>query len=407
MKKDVLFMCQFFYPEYITSAVLPYETAIDLAEKGYKVGALCGYPHDYYIEKDIPSREVVNNVTIERLHYPDFNKNKFYGRLLNYFAYTSTVLLNVRKIKEYKTVIVYSNPPVLPIVTAIANILYKTKVIFVSYDIYPEIAIETKIIDKNSVISKMMNFINKKVFKRLTRVIALSNEMKKYISENREISLEKIEVIPNWANETSINTKEAVDNPLFSELANTDTTVISYFGNMGTAQDIDTIIDAIRSLKENKNIFFLFAGHGNKMDLLRETVQNENLKNVRIFDFLHGKDYQDALAISDSFIVSLVEGITGLCVPSKTYSYMSAGKPILSLMDLNCDINDDLVQYQAGFPIENGDTHTLVKSIEKLQDSEVVNSMGENCKRLFNEKYTRETNTDKYAKLLKNVLEEL
>ena len=59
MKKDVLFMCQFFYPEYISSAVLPSETAFDLAKSGFEVGALCGYPHEYGLGENPPKQEVV------------------------------------------------------------------------------------------------------------------------------------------------------------------------------------------------------------------------------------------------------------------------------------------------------------------------------------------------------------
>lgn len=407
MKKDVLFMCQFFHPEYISSAVLPSETAFDLVRSGFKVGALCGYPHEYGLGENPPKQEVVDGVFIERVQYRDFDKSKFYGRLLNYFSFTGKMLLNIRKIKNYKTVIVYSNPPVLPLVAALANILYRTKIIFVSYDIYPEIAIETKVISETSIISRMMTFINNRVFKRLSRVIALSTEMKDYIEKNRSIPSDKIEVIPNWDNERTLKEKENVDNSLFNHLLDEKKTIISYFGNMGTAQDMETILSAIRRLKGNNDIHFLLAGHGNKMELLKEKVNSEKLENVTIYEFLHGEDFADALAITDGFIISLVEGLTGLCVPSKTYSYLAAGKPVITIMDSVCDITEDLLQYQAGFSIKNGESEKMAEIILKLTDDKLVSDMGANSKKLFLEKYTRQINTEKYARVLKEVLEEI
>jgi hypothetical protein len=53
----------------------------------------------------------------------------------------------------------------------------------------------------------------------------------------------------------------------------------------------------------------MFAGHGNKMDQLKSKVKEENLINVTIFDFLHGQDFQDALNISDCFLVSLADDV--------------------------------------------------------------------------------------------------
>lgn len=69
MKRDILFLCQFFYPEYNSSATLPFDTARYLAQSGYSVGALCGYPREYNASGKVPVRETKNGVSIRRLHY--------------------------------------------------------------------------------------------------------------------------------------------------------------------------------------------------------------------------------------------------------------------------------------------------------------------------------------------------
>lgn len=68
-KKDVLFLCQFFYPEYISSALLPYDTVLALKDAGFSVDALCGYPREYSEGGEIPVKETVNGVGIHRLKY--------------------------------------------------------------------------------------------------------------------------------------------------------------------------------------------------------------------------------------------------------------------------------------------------------------------------------------------------
>ena len=67
MKKDILFLCQFFYPEYISSAVLPFDTAKALHQAGFSVEVLCGYPREYSDSKNVPQTETAEGIFIRRL----------------------------------------------------------------------------------------------------------------------------------------------------------------------------------------------------------------------------------------------------------------------------------------------------------------------------------------------------
>lgn len=407
-KKDILFLCQFFHPEYVSSATLPTDTAIALSKAGFSVGALCGYPKEYHLADEVPLKEKYEGIEIKRLKYRQKKRVNTIDRLINYFSFTMKVARNFGEFKKYKTVIVYSNPPILPVIPALANKFFGIKVVFVSYDVYPEMAYITKSISKNGIISKVMKFSNKIIFKRLEKVVALSSEMKAYLLNCRlTLSNKQIEVIPNWfEDKIKIDKNNGIQNYTLNSIKREDNLVVSYLGNMGICQDIDTIVCAIRQLKDNNKIKFLFAGHGNKMGKLKEIIKEENLDNVKIYDFLHGQDFEDVLNISDCFLVSLTEGLTGLCVPSKTYSYMMAGKPIIAIMGKNSDIVRDLEQFNCGYSMEVGEHKKLVKAIEELySNNDNRKLMGENCRRVFLEKYTKEKCTQQYIDMMKNILE--
>jgi len=410
-KKDILFMCQYFYPEYISSAVLPFETSEVLANAGFSVGVLCGYPKEYSLSTKVPSNELYKGIEIKRLKYIQLKRNNFIGRLINYFSFTFVVTLNFLYLRKYRSIIVYSNPPILPLIAALANKFFNTKLVFVCYDVYPELALVTNSISKDSIINKIMNIVNRVVFNRVDKVVALSNEMKAFLLKHRSnLSEQKIEVIPNWYSgkeyfkSSEVNSRHETINSIKNK--KDGTFVVSYFGNMGICQDLDTIIEAIKVLRNDNKIKFIFAGHGNKMSLLKEIVVREKLDNVMIFGFLHGQDYQDALNISDCFIVSLAKGVTGLAVPSKTYSYMMAGKPIIAIMDETADISKDLKENNAGYVLETGEVSKLVRAIKELRDNpDKCIYMGENCKNIFLKKYTKEKCTTQYVKMMKNILE--
>ena len=403
MKKsrDILFLCQFFYPEYISSAQLPFDTVKALQADGFSVDVLCGYPHEYLDGKDIPQKEEIDGIHIHRLKYIQTGRAGFLGRLINYFSFTFMVLLHLLKTAKYKAVVVYSNPPILPWIASWAKVLFGTKLIFVSYDLYPEVATVTNTLREGNIICRLMNHINKCVFRRADSVIALSSEMKEFILENRDISEEKVTVIPNWYQDRGEPTRDLTDN-VFREVTK-GKFVVSYFGNMGTMQDMETILGAIRELKNDPDVFFLFAGHGNKMETLKQIVAEESLPNIAIHDFLHGKDFADALAISDCALVSLERGATGLCVPSKTYSYMMQGIPLLAVMD-DCDIVRD-IEEGAGLWVRNGESLKMAEAIRQMKDSpEKQKTMRQTCRRIYLENYTTDICTKKYVTLFRSLL---
>ena len=348
MKRDILFLCQFFYPEYNSSATLPFDTARHLAQSGYSVGALCGYPREYNTSGEVPVREMKDGVSIRRLHYMQLNRRSKLGRLINYFSFTLSVLLHILEIKDYQAVIVYSNPPVLPIAAIWANRLFKTKIIFVSYDVYPEVAYASGSLREGSTVSSVMQRINRSLFQRAESVVALTDEMREYLLDHRpELSADRIVTISNWAHEATAGSKSVAR----AELGYTDEDfIVAYFGNIGICQDETALIQAMDQLADYKNIKFLIAGHGNKMPSVRQAA--ERLPNVRICDFLTGTAFEHAVAASSCGIVSLEQGLTGMCAPSKYYSYLQGGLPILAVAEQNSYLSKEALHSEIGLHVQ-------------------------------------------------------
>lgn len=398
-RKDILFLCQFFHPEYISSAQLPYETVQALCHAGFSVDVLCGYPREYYSGEAVPIKEESEGFGIHRLKYIQTRRTGFIGRLINYFSFTFALLLHIGEIGRYRAVAVYSNPPIAPWIAAISSRLFGTKLIFICYDAYPEVATRMSALRENSAIYRLMNHINRLVFSRADAVVALSAEMKEFLTMNRPICEERVQVIPNWADDiysakdTSNAMKAAFDGKF----------VVSYFGNMGTAQDMQTILGAIRLLKGEQNIHFLFAGHGNKKLEIEKIVASEGISNVTVRDFLQGQEFQNALAVSDAALVSLEEALSGICVPSKTYTYMMYGLPLLAVMGKG-DIVDD-IQSGAGICVQKGQSDALANAILMLsKQPELTESMGKRSRELYLQKYTREICSEKYVRMFRQIL---
>lgn len=401
-KRDILFLCQFFYPEYNSSASLPFDIAKHLADSGFSVDALCGYPKEYNASGEVPKKETVDNVSIRRLKYIQLSRNKKTGRLINYFSFTLTVLLHIFSIKKYKSVIVFSNPPILPFVALLANILFGTKIVFVSFDVYPEVAYASKSLTENDFVSKLMHSLNKRLFKRASKIVALTQEMKDFLIEHRpELTSDKVSIIPNWAHEGKAEKSKQAYLDLGYEQ---DDFIVSYFGNMGICQDVETMLEAMHLLKDKQKIKFLLVGHGSKLAYVKEATKD--LPNVTLYNFMIGKDFENALAVSSCGIVSLENGLKGTCAPSKYYSYLQSGIPVLAVVESDSYLACDVRKYNVGDFANVGDGKKLAKIISDLcENRDRLREMSENAENLYANEYSIEIGTEKYRQIFAGELD--
>ncbi len=403
-ERDVLILCQYFYPEPISSATLPTELAKDLKSKGLSVDVLCGYPTAYK-GQGLKQKESINGITVQRLRYVQLDDNYRLGRLVNFLSFSLSMVLKIPRMWTYKCIVVYSNPPVLPFVPYLVNRVAGTPFVFVVFDVYPDVALLVGAIREGSVIHRIMSFINSKVYASAAAVITLGNEMKQYLIDSGiAVNPKTMHVIPNWFS-ASIDDAEKVKAWEFLQLRRQWPFIVLYGGNMGTCQDMDTILRGLYLLRNDPDILFVFAGHGNKVGLVKEYIHNNEISNVRVYGFLPHDVYADALRISDVCLVSLERSAEGLGVPSKTYGYLAAGKPVLAIMSSDTDIVRDLRAYGAGAAVPQGDSEGLAsKLLQWKQDPDLLARMGISARELSDARYRRSACTEKYATLVRRVI---
>ena len=406
-KKEVLFLCQFFYPEYNSSATLPWDTARYLVKHQFSVTALCGYPKEYCHKTDLPLREMVEGVEICRLKYWQLSRKHPIGRMMNFFSFTLAILLRLPLLKNYRCIMVYSNPPILPIAAVLSKLFFGNRIIFVSYDVYPEVAYASNSLKASGFLARLMHLFNRWLFKYVDYVVALTDEMRQFLVLNRpQLSYDQVEVIPNWAHESfSSSMAQDKNKQLFAELGwSEDSFVVSYFGNMGICQEMTTLLAAIRNLQNHPKIRFLIAGHGSKKAWVEE--QTKDFANVVVLDFLTGTRFTQALEMSACSVVSLERGLKGLCAPSKYYSYLQAGLPIISITEKDSYLAKEVIEEQIGLSIVHGESQKLVSSLtEWAVCPEVMQAMCRKTKALYQKKYAKKHGLKHYEYLIRKVIE--
>ena len=256
--------------------------------------------------------------------------------------------------------------------------------------------------------TKMMKYINKRVYLNADRIIAISSDMKSYMLEaHKELDEERTVVIPNWYT-GEIEHSGIVKNYEFKKLRETYQLIVLYTGNMGEAQELDTIVDSIIYMKKSgkyRNVLFVFTGHGSKKDQIEQKLADEEVSNIRFYGFLKGQDYKDILNISDVCLVSLKKGIEGLGVPSKTYGYLAYGKPVISIMSDKTELAKNITAYKAGFNVIQNDIDGFISSIESfLANENLVEDFGKNSFRLHTDLYKKSISLEKYSRMIDELI---
>ena len=119
-------------------------------------------------------------INIRRLKYSKFNNKSKIGRIFNFFSIRNVYTANAKMLK-YDHILVYSNPPILPLIPDVLHRVFKKDYSFVVYDIAPDNALKTGATNPGSLIDRLMKFINKRVYRSAKNVIVLGTEMKNYL----------------------------------------------------------------------------------------------------------------------------------------------------------------------------------------------------------------------------------
>ena len=386
--KRILFVCQYFYPENISSGILPFELASKLVSEGYKVKVITGYSNEYCDKNlNILKHENLNGMEIIRIKYLTFNRINKFGRILNYFTFCISLCFRFIHFSNIDICITYTNPPFLPFVVAVIKKIKRFKLIEVMYDIYPDAAIKSKTLKKGSLICKIFDSANRYALNKSDKVVALSCECKDYLVSNKDLFDSKVVTIPNWYKDQD-----------FNRTTHKNLNII-YGGNMGIMQDMDTIKQIILSLKENKNITFILCGHGSKKEDIENFIITNDLKNCFSYGYLSKDKYDLLLNSIDLAFVSLEKFAHGLGSPSKAYSYLSKKIPLIVITDSRSEIYNDIKKYNCGIDVDSVES-TVNKIIDLSLDKNLLNTLSNNAYKLFKEKYTLDVVCDKYINLL-------
>jgi glycosyltransferase involved in cell wall biosynthesis len=211
-----------------------------------------------------------------------------------------------------------------------------------------------------------------------------------------------IRTIRCWADVDIISPCPKEINSLLGETGLRDKFVVSCVGNMGRAQAIELMFEAIDLLKHDDRIHFLFIGSGAMRGWMEKEVETRELKNITVLDQRPRADQANFLNACDISIISLLPGMTGAAVPSRMYNTMAAGKPIIAVADADSEVSLIVKEEDIGWIVPPDNAEKLAQAILDAQsDPERLTNMGCRAYTAAKEKYSRELMIREYFDLIR------
>jgi colanic acid biosynthesis glycosyl transferase WcaI len=402
IKKRLWVLSEVYYPEEISTGYYLTSIAEGLS-KTFDVRVLTGQPKHMSRGIKAPKRELRNGVEIYRASATTFDKNIMFYRLINMFTIGMAMLYNsLKRFRSGDHILVVTAPPTLPITTALAALIKGASYTILVQDSYPEILIAVGATKPDSIFVRIVNFINRVVYKHASKIIVMGRDMQElFLRKTNGLDI-PIVVIPNWADLESIEPRSRDDNTLLQRLGLVDKFILLYAGNIGHPTDVESIIESAAQLAERDDIHFLFIGAGAKKQWVQEQVVSRSLENVTVLDYMPRSDQIVFLNACDIGLIALIAGMKGTAMPSRTYNIMAVGKPILAITEEGSELAKVIDEENIGWHVSPHSPDKLTRTILDIYENRShLSVIGSRAREAALNKYSLHKAIEDYAFSLK------
>ncbi|MDD3722472.1 MAG: glycosyltransferase family 4 protein [Lutibacter sp.] len=312
--------------------------------------------------------------------------------------------------KNYSTVkfdlILYSTPPitfskVISFVkkrdNAYAYLLLK--------DIFPQNAVDMKMLKAGSLLHKMFEKKERRLYELSDTIGCMSEANKKYVlTHNPTVAPKKVEINPNSISAiTNVQSLEENQSIKAKYELPLDKKVFVYGGNLGKPQGLDFLLETITATT-NPKVFFLVVGSGTEYKRIFTWFQTNKPKNALLLAGLPKLDYDMLLNACDVGLIFLHKDFTIPNFPSRLLSYLEMRMPVIAATDANTDIGIVIEKNKCGYSVLSGDSLAMQNAIDVLVSNENdFAQMQENAWNLLLQEYTVDDSYHLIKNKLKNV----
>ena len=403
-----IFPCSYYLPETAASLYITDNIVHACAENDVEVDLFTPTP-----TRSVPGgakwereeQQLDGKLRIHRFHLYGEGKNPML-RALRYLL-GELILLHKCLWTKYDVAFIDSTPPIQGLKMPFIKWFCRKPTVYNAQDIFPDSLVGTGLTKKGSLIWKIGRIVEKITYKYADKIIVISEDFKKNIMA-KGVPEDKIVVVYNWVDQNAVVDVPREENSLFDKYAlDRSKYYVTYSGNIGLTQNMDMLLEVAQELEsEVPDRHFVLIGEGAYKKQAETIVKEKQIGNVTFLPFQPYEDISLVFSLGDAGLVISKPGVGANSVPSKTWSIMSASRPVLANFDEN-ELKDILAGNECGIFTKAGDKEAFKQSIITLYENrELCKQYGKNGRQFVMDNLTREVGTQKYVDVIKSVVAE-
>ena len=324
------------------------------------------------------------DATVVRLHPFPSDKANLVARALGFVGFTGlATLAGLAARGPFDGVVAVSPPLTLGLAGWLVARRHRCPLVFNVQDVFPDVAVQVGAITSPLAI-RFFRALERFTYRRSDAVTVLSDDLAANVAAKLEpaglfedtpsVAGPQVRVIPNFVDTEAIRPADR-DTAYRAEHGLGDRTVVMYAGNLGHSQSLDLLVGAARRHRHRDDVAYVANGGGVRADELREAAAD--LPNLTVVGYQPAERVPEVLVTADVHVVLLRAGLGASSVPSKTYSALAAGRPLVASVDEGTEAARVLDEAGAGLAVPPDDLDAFVSAVERLvDDPELRATMG-------------------------------
>ncbi|MEZ5207996.1 MAG: glycosyltransferase family 4 protein [Acidimicrobiales bacterium] len=288
------------------------------------------------------------------------------GRALAFGGFTALATVEGAGARRPDVVLAMSPPLTLGPAGAVVARARRVPFVFNIQDVFPDVAIEVGALANPTAIAAAQR-LERASYLAADAVTVLSDDLADNVrAKVGPAAADRVRVIPNFVDTQRIRPASR-DNAYRREFGLEGRRVVMYAGNLGFSQSVELLLDAARAFADDPDLGDVVAvvnGGGSRRQELE--ARAAGLDNVRFVDLQPAARLPEVLAAADVHTVLLRRGLARSSVPSKLYSILAAGRPVLASVDAGTEVATTIERAGAGISVAPEDPEAFTAALRRL-----------------------------------------